>query len=276
MTEFMPSIDEVREFWNSNPLWSGESLSEVGSREFFEEHTHICIDEGWNGVIDPRVFPDKRGKILDLGCGIGFWPVQFWARGWRDITAVDLSARSLELARKRAAIYGVTATFQEENAESLSFASDTFDHVHCHGVVHHTTDPARAVREIHRVLKPGGTAMVSVYYKNVVLRNFGMFRPLASMLAKVGAKLRGRGREEIYSVPDVSEIVRLYDGAENPIGYAYDRREFRDLLGDGFRVDAVFFHFFPARSLPFRLPRAALRLLDRGLPFLIHARVIKL
>lgn len=272
----MPSIDDVRDFWNANPLWTGEAKFTPGTREFFDEHTRLCIEEGWGGEIDPLVFPEKRGKVLDLGCGIGFWPPQFWARGWRDITAGDLSARSLDLARKRAAIYGVTATFREENAESLSFADATFDHVHCHGVVHHTTDPARAVREIHRVLKPGGTAMISVYYKNVVLRNFGLFRPLVSMLAKAGAKLRGRGREAIYSMPDVSEIVRLYDGADNPIGLAYDRREFRELLGDGFRVDHVFFHFFPARSLPFKLPRSAMTMLDWGLPFLIHARVTKL
>ncbi|MBN9035213.1 MAG: class I SAM-dependent methyltransferase [Rhizobiales bacterium] len=272
----MPTIDDVRNFWNANPLWTGEAKFAPGTREFYDEHTRLCIEEGWGGEIDPLVFPEKRGKLLDLGCGIGFWPPQFWARGWRDITAADLSPQSLNLARSRAEIYGVQADFREENAENLSFPDETFDHVHCHGVVHHTTDPSKAVREIHRVLKVGGTAMISVYYKNLVLRNFGLFRPLALALGRTGARLRGRGRESIYSVPDVSEIVRLYDGAANPIGYAYDRREFFELLGPGFRVDHVFFHFFPARSLPVRLPRFALKWLDRSLPFLIHARVTKL
>lgn len=272
----MPDIDDVRRFWDENPLWTGESQNEPGSVAFFEEHRRLYADQGFGGVIDPRIFPDKKGRVLDVGCGIGIWPVEFWQRGFRDITACDLSPRSLSLAQQRAKMYGVTAAFREENAEALSFPSETFDHVNCNGVVHHTTNPEQAVREIHRVLKHGGTAQISVYYKNVVLRNFGLFRPLAKALAKVGATLSGRGRERIFAVPDVAEIVRLYDGAENPIGLAYDRTEFRALLGPGFRVDDVFFHLFPSRTLPFPIPRWLHKLLDRRLPFMIFARVTKL
>jgi SAM-dependent methyltransferase len=271
----MTNIDDIRRFWDENPLWTGESSHKPGTLAFFEEHRTIYYGDCFAGTMDERIFPEHRGKVLDLGCGIGFWPVEFWERGFRDITAADLSPASLALAGRRAEAYGADVAFREENAENLSFAAETFDHVNCLGVVHHTVSPERAVSEIHRVLKHGGTATISVYYKNMVLRHFRLFRPLAKLIGKVGARLSGRGREAIYSIPDVAEIVRLYDGAKNPKGIAYDRGEFRDLVG-AFRVDEVFYHFFPARSLPVRIPRWLHRMLNRRLPFMIVARLTKL
>lgn len=270
----MATIEEVKSFWDENPLWTGEAKHKPGTREFFDSHRAACIDDGMAGVLDPRFFPEKKGSVLDLGCGIGFWPIEFWREGFRDITAADISPKSLAIASQRAALFGVQATFKEENAERLSFPDATFDHVNCNGVVHHTPSPETAAAEIHRVLKPGGTALIAVYYKNVVLRNFWLFRPAVALMGRIGAALRGRGREGIYSMPDVSEIVRLYDGAENPIGIAYTRQEFTELLRD-FQVDEVFFHFFPARSLPVRIPRWLHRILDRRLPFMIYANVTK-
>lgn len=272
----MASIDQVRDFWDRNPLWTGETEHESGTREFFEEHNRVYINDCFAGALDEGMFPEVRGSVLDVGCGIGFWPPAFWSRGFRDITAVDISRRSLDLAETRAGIFGVTATFVEGNAESLPFPDGSYDHVNCCGVVHHTVDPKAAVTEIKRVLKPGGTATITVYYKNVILRNFRYLRPFITAMGKLGAKLSGRGREDIYSVPDIGEVVRLYDGAENPIGIAYDRSEFADLLGGGVRVDYLFFHFFPARSLPFPVPRRLHKILNKRLPFMIGARITKL
>ena len=63
-----------------------------------------------------------------------------------------------------------SAKLQKENAEQLSFSDNTFDHVNCQGVVHHTPNADKAVSEIARVLKPAGTASISVYYHNVILQ----------------------------------------------------------------------------------------------------------
>lgn len=270
----MPTIDDVRQFWNENPLWTGESAHVPGSKEFFEEHRSVWINDGMAGAMDPRMFPPIKGRVLDLGCGVGFWLPEFASRGYT-VTGADISTKSLEIAKRRCEVYGIKADLAEQNAEATTFDDGAFDHVNCIGVVHHTTNPTQAVREIHRVLKPGGTAVVAVYYKNIVLRNFGLFKPIIGALAFVGAKLKGRGREGIYRASTVGEIVRVYDGDKNPIGLAYDRQEFAELIGPGFTIDEVFFHFFPARSLPFRLPRWAHRVLDRRLPFMIYARLTK-
>ena len=70
-------IEDVRNFWNSNPLFTGESHHAVGSHEYFEEHRRTVIQDCLAGQFDDRLLPpsDCRDKVLDLGCGPGFWSV---------------------------------------------------------------------------------------------------------------------------------------------------------------------------------------------------------
>lgn len=271
------SVDEVRAFWESNPLWTGESSHEPGSRAFFEEHRRVYIDDCFAGNLDPRLFPGagERRRVLDLGCGPGFWTIELAERGALDLVAADLTQAALGLAAQRCEYYGVTATLQQENAESLSFPDASFDHVNCQGVIHHTPDTEAAVREIARVLRPGGTATISVYYRNWILRQWPWLRFLGAGLDRLGGGLTGRGRERIFSERDVDGIVRLYDGEGNPVGKSYNRRAFRALLAPHFEIEDEFLHFFPARALPLPLPKFLHRWLDRRLGFLIFARVRK-
>lgn len=137
------------------------------------------------------------------------------------------------------------------------------------------TDTEAAVAEIARVLKPGGTASVSVYYRNPILRLWPYLRWIGWPLAEFGAGLKGRGREGIFLEGNVDEIVRLYDGADNPIGKSYTRDQFVAMLGRHFEVRETYLHFFPARALPFRIPAKLHRWLDRHLGFMIYATVRK-
>lgn len=98
---------------------------------------------------------------------------------------------------------------------------------------------------------------------------------LAWPLAKLGGGLKGRGRESIFLEDNVDEIVRLYDGADNPIGKSYSRQQFEAMLKKRFVVDEMYLHFFPARSLPFRIPAFLHRWLDKHLGFMIYATVHK-
>ena len=273
----MPELEDVKAFWEENPLWTGESRHSPGSREFFEEHDFICIDECQGGRFDERIIPaeENRSDVLDLGCGIGFWTVQLAKRGCRKIVAADLTENALGLARKRCQIFAVDAEFSQENAEQMSFPDATFAHVNCQGVIHHTPNTEVCVAEIARVLKPGGSASISVYYRNLLLRLWPVFGLTGRLLSKLGFKLRGRGRETIYAEADVNEIVRLYDGQDNPIGKAYSKKEFIDMLSPHFEVKETFLHFFPSRSLPFRVPAWLHRILDRHLGFMIYASLKK-
>ena len=74
---------------------------------------------------------------------------------------------------------------------------------------------------------------------------------------------------------DANEIVRLYDGKQNPVGKCYSRRAFVRMLEPYFEIQDTFLHFFPARALPFRIPSALHRILDRHAGFLIYATLAR-
>jgi ubiquinone/menaquinone biosynthesis C-methylase UbiE len=214
-------------------------------------------------------------RILDLGCGIGYWVTEFGMRGFPNLTAADLTESALRISEKRLCSYGLRAELVRENAERLTFPDSSFDHVNCQGVIHHTPDTGKTIREMARVLRSGGTASVSVYYRNPVLKAWPYIRWMGWHLAKLGGGLQGRGREKIFLENDVDQIVRLYDGDKNPVGKSYTRKQFSDLLSTNFIVEEMYLHFFPARALPFGLPKRLHRWLDSNLGFMIYASLRK-
>ncbi|MEG3637897.1 class I SAM-dependent methyltransferase [Magnetococcus sp. PR-3] len=272
-----PSVNDVQDFWEANPLWSGESNHTPGTKPFFEEHRDVYISDCFAGQFDPRCVPQEanREKILDLGCGPGFWTIELWKHGCHNITSADLTKNALKLTKSRCEIYGVSADVSQQNAENLTFDDGSFTHVNCQGVIHHTPDTEACVAEIARVLKPGGTASLSVYYKNVFLRNWGILKWAGIILSKLGGGMKGRGREKIFSTGGAEEIVRLYDGDENPIGKAYSKQQFVEMLSPHFEVQDIYLHFFPARALPIKTPHVLHRFLDKYTGFMIYATVKK-
>src|SRR5205814_370348 len=82
-----------------------------------------------------------------------------------DYTGIDLTEAAIELARKRFALSHLNGQFLVSDAENLDFDDESFDLVYSHGVLHHTPDIEAAVREIYRVLKPGGRAIVMLYHR---------------------------------------------------------------------------------------------------------------
>lgn len=270
------SIRDVADFWERNPLFQGESEALAGSKGFFAEHNRVYVEDCFAGSIDSRLFPRRKDiGVLDAGCGIGFWTEQFVMRGYERVDACDPTQAGLNLTAKRLANLGRGAevTLAKMNVEELGYASEEFDHVNCQGVVHHTPNAAQAVRELHRVTRLGGTGVISVYYRGPLLRSWPwVARALAPGLRSLG--LKGRGREHLLGEQSPEELVRKYDGADNPIGVAFTRHAFLELLKP-WRVDETFIHFFPARSLPSRVPRPVHRLLDRRLGLMIFARLTR-
>ena len=214
-------------------------------------------------------------KILDLGCGIGFWTAEFASLGFTRIHAADLTQKALDLTATRLKLLNLRADLSLQNAEKTSFKDRSFDHINCQGVIHHTPDTKAAVQEISRILKPDGSASISVYYRNIFLRAWPILRSLGWLVSLLGGKLKGRGRENIYRKSNVNELVRLYDGAENPIGKSYSKKQLLELLEPYFSVEETYLHFFPARSLPFKIPKFIHRLLDKRCGFMIYATLRK-
>jgi SAM-dependent methyltransferase len=112
-------------------------------------------------------FARWRGRrVLEIGCGIGTDTVNF-ARGGANVTAVDLTEKSLEVAKQRAKIFGLEdrIRFFQANAEELSsyVPVEPYDLVYSFGVVHHTPHPERVIEQILQYVKPGGTVKIMVY-----------------------------------------------------------------------------------------------------------------
>lgn len=105
----------------------------------------------------------QHHALLDVGCGPGTITVGLADRVC-SVEAVDNVAAILEQARAR--VDGRdNVRFSEASAYELPFQDDTFDVVHCHQVLQHLSDPISALREMHRVCKPGGlvAARESIY-----------------------------------------------------------------------------------------------------------------
>jgi ubiquinone/menaquinone biosynthesis C-methylase UbiE len=99
--------------------------------------------------------------LLDVGCGPGTLTVDLGRRvpGGR-VVGIDRSREVVARAAAYAASSGAEVEFATGDVYSLAFPNASFDVVHAHQVLQHLTDPVRALREMRRVLKPGGVVAV--------------------------------------------------------------------------------------------------------------------
>lgn len=125
--------------------------------------------------MEPFIFPFARfaegaGKdVLEIGVGMGADHLE-WARARpRRLTGVDLTERAAEHTRRRLSLYGFEPDVRTADAERLPFDDASFDIVYSWGVLHHTPDTPRAIQEVWRVLRPGGTARVMVYHTHSIV-----------------------------------------------------------------------------------------------------------
>ena len=162
-----PTIETVAEYWNRRPCNLRHSPAEVGSRQYFDE-----VEER-KYFVEPHIpgfaeFEAWRGKkVLEIGCGIGTDAVNF-ARAGADYTGVELSVASLELARKRFALFGLSGRLLEANAETLDSVLDaeSFDLVYSFGVIHHSPHPDAILRQARRLVRADGQLRVMVYARD--------------------------------------------------------------------------------------------------------------
>jgi SAM-dependent methyltransferase len=258
--------DRVRAFWQEHPCGTKFSAAEVGTREFFDRVEAHRYGKEWHIPIAAD-FSSTRGlKVLEIGCGLGTDGAQF-AKAGADYTGIDLTEASIELARKRFELAGLTGEFQVADAENLDFGDETFDLVYSHGVLHHTPDTARAVREIHRVLKPGGRAIVMLYHRGSYNYRVGIrvFRRAGAGLLKseTGIKIvHSLTGEPIDSLREHAQLAKensgssaddflsqSTDGAGNPLARVYSRSEARDVFRD-FRHVELRAYFLNKRFIP--------------------------
>ena len=260
--------ERVRAFWQAHPCGTRFSDAEMGTREFFQRVEAHRYTKEWH-IPEAANFAAARGlRVLEIGCGLGTDGAQFAASG-ADYTGIDLTKASIELARKKFELAGLRGEFRVADAEALDFPDNSFDLVYSHGVLHHTPDTASAVHEIHRVLKPGGRAMVMLYHRGSynyrvgirVLRRAGARLLKSETGIKIVNRLTG---EPIESLRDHAQLLKSgtngylakeeflsqsTDGAGNPLARVYSRREARELFSEFRKVD-MRAYFLNKRFIP--------------------------
>ena len=129
----------------------------------YELQTHAAEDRHWwyrgrRKVIE-RVISDlrlpARARILDAGCGSGRNMVEFARHG--TVTGIELSQTSVQLARGRE-----SGEVIEGSVLEMPFEADSFDLAASLDVIEHLQDDVAALRELRRVVAPGGTLLVTV------------------------------------------------------------------------------------------------------------------
>jgi ubiquinone/menaquinone biosynthesis C-methylase UbiE len=243
----MPDINDVRNYWQTHPLFSYE-VAEPGSPAFFDALDRIKKDDVERFSLRYWNFTGYWGKkVLDVGCGPGWITVQY-ATGGAEVHAMDLTKNAVDLTQKYLKTRNLTANVLEGNAEDIPFEDNFFDLVVSSGVLHHTPDTPRAVKECFRVLKPGGSSKLTFYRKGLLHGKF-FFSATRRAMQLLGVKHPGANLAA--QARDVDDFIRQYDGRDNPIGIGKTAREWASLLADaGFQVQDHEFHYFPLRLVP--------------------------
>lgn len=216
--------DEVQNQWNDNPC--GSHYGGDNQRETLEWFLQVEAHRyGEYAPWMPTVmeFAKHAGKkVLEVGAGMGTDLAQF-AKSGADCTDIDLSAGHLALAQRNFALRGLKGTFIHHDAEArFPFADNTFDVVYSNGVIHHTPHTAAVVKEIHRVLKPGGKAIVMVYAENSIyywrtVRDKGL----------IGGELK-----QISPGETMSQYVEKTSTGTKPLVKVYTARSLKRLFQD--------------------------------------------
>jgi ubiquinone/menaquinone biosynthesis C-methylase UbiE len=269
MSDFNDKLKErVRDFWQAHPCGAKFASADVGSKEFFDLVESFRYEKEWH-IPEAAGFAASDGKrVLEIGCGLGTDGVQFATAG-ADYTGVDLTQAAVDLARRNFELRGLTGRFQTADAENLEFPENSFDLVYSHGVLHHTPDTARAIREVHRVLRPGGRAVVMLYHRDSynLAVNIRFLRRAGAHLLRWPSGVRFVHRltgEPVESLQEHAALLkqntreyfaseeflsRNTDGAGNPLARAYSSNGARELFKDFSSVETKVY-FLNKRFVP--------------------------
>ena len=170
--------EEAVKQWSANPC-GGVGGDETSLDYFLEVERSRYEQQPWQHArFRFEQYTDRR--VLEIGVGLGTDLVQF-AKAGAVCHGIDITDRHLELAARNFALRGLPVTLKKSDAARIEYPDGYFDVVYSFGVIHHIPDAAAVLREIHRVLKPGGRCLISLYHKHSLFHLYmvlvrGVFR----------------------------------------------------------------------------------------------------
>ena len=172
-----------------------------------------------------RTVLPQGGDMLEVAPGPGYLAIEMAKGGAYRVTGLDVSRTMVELGQGNAAEAGVQVDFRQGNASAMPFADESFDLLACSAAFKNFSQPHRALAEMYRVLRPGGTALVldlrkdvpmseiRRYFRAIGLSTINRWMTLAAfrfMLLK-RAYTRGQLERMLADIPFRSKQTRLAD-----------------------------------------------------------------
>lgn len=178
----------------------------MADAETYDSYLVPAIFEPWSRELIKRAQVWKGDRVLDVACGTGIVACRI-AGTSASVTGLDLDPTRLERARMRAADENVTVKWTLGSGESLPFRQPAFELVTCQQGLQFMTDRARAVREMRRVIVPGGRAVISCWL------SIDQQGPFAA-IDEVAAKHTGKRHVHPFSFGDQAAMQQLLEGAK--------------------------------------------------------------
>lgn len=127
---------------------------------WYDKNTRKDMDEFVKLAMRLRAEKPEGGDMLEVAPGPGFLSIEMAKSGRFRVTGLDISKTFVELARKNAAEEGIEVDFREGNASAIPFADNSFDLLVCRAAFKNFSEPVKALKEMCRVLRPGGRGVV--------------------------------------------------------------------------------------------------------------------
>lgn len=163
----------------------------------------------------------KTRDVLEIGVGNGSH-AQLLAAHAGTFTGIDLTDYAVRSTARRLELANLPATIRRMDAERMDFPDNSFDFIWSWGVIHHSSNTAGVLKEMHRVLRPGGTAVTMVYHRS------------AWAYYVITGLFHGIIRGGLFRHGSLHEVLqRTTDGA---IARYYTIPEWRELVGRHFEV----------------------------------------
>jgi ubiquinone/menaquinone biosynthesis C-methylase UbiE len=263
---------EVRDFWDEASCGEVYASGDGSQRDYYETHRRARYElEPY--IFDFAKFNEGAGKdVLEIGVGMGADHVE-WAKSRpQSLTGVDLTPRAIDHTKARLAAYGFESNVRVDDAENLSFVDESFDLVYSWGVLHHSPDTPRAIEEVRRVLRPGGTARIMIYHTYsltgyMLWARYGLLagKPSRSLKDIYANHLESPGTKA-YTIDEARKMFTHYSEVD-----AWSQLSFGDLLEGEVGQRHTGALLTTAKAL---WPRPLLRTLfkNHGLMLLIEAR----
>lgn len=235
--------DDARE--GARALWNERACGELpGDKLSLEYFERVDADRFAQQSWAPQYFEftSFAGKrVLEIGVGQGTDLARF-AAGGAECYGVDITENHLEMTRRNFQARGLTVQLRKADATQLPFDDDYFDCVYSFGVLHHIPEIEKVLSEIERVLKPGGSLRIALYYKWSAFHVFSIL-------------LTGLLSGKLFRLGYAGVLARIETGADGqkvkPYVRLWSKSEVRRLL-KRFESDDISIHqLFLSHVVPF-------------------------